>query len=241
MFRIRHFIRCSLMLLCVLCLSTALAQPSTSYGNLCVVSVIQKNSLFNFLVSLVDGLDNAQNSIRRYNDESAGRPKDRTLSSTLSAIKMAKADLECAESQISGYRDSVHAPIRQSAQAIASLFSRLANLQGQTILEFQAAIDSGPKDFNLKIFVARQATRIAAVDAEWQQLVPAVFRAASMASTNLSSTGPAPDLTLMSIQRAHIMKKLKTTFGEDVTKGPARDQKAVITAGAVFYETLNNP
>lgn len=166
-------------------MSAGLVQPSPSHADLCVASVVDRNSPFHFLTSLTDGLGYGQTSIQRYNERAQGSPKGSSLFSMLARIKLAKADLECAESQLDGYRASTHSTIRQSAEATASLFSRLSSLQGQSLLDFQDAIDAGPADFNLGTFVARQAARIAAVDAEWKGLVPAVVLATHMLTKNI--------------------------------------------------------
>lgn len=238
--RTRRFFPCRPLLLCVIFAITGLIQPSPSHADLCIASVVEQNSPFHFFMSLTDGLGYAQTSIQRFNEGTHASPKGGSLLSMLSVVKLAKADLECAESQLGGYRTSAHAPIRQSAEATASVFARLSSLQGQTLFDFRAAIDAGPDGFDLGTFVTRQTARIAAVDEEWKGLVPAVVLAAHMVTGGHSSTGPPAQATLTPIQRAEIRQRLRAIFGENITKGAARGQKAVAAAGAVLFEALNN-
>ncbi len=240
LFRSRRFAYCRPLLLYVFCMLAGLVQPPPSDADLCIASVVEKNSPFHFLLSLTDGLGYAQTSIQRFNKGTQGSPKGSFLLSMLSVIKVAKADLECAESQVDGYRTSSHPAIQQSAEATASVFARLSSLQGQSLLDFRAAIDAGPDDFNLGTFVTKQAARIVAADAEWKGLVPAVVLATYMVTKNHSSTGQMVNVALTPVQRAEILQKLRATFGEGITKGAARGQKAVVAAGAVLYEALNN-
>lgn len=221
-------------------MSAGLVQPPPSHADLCIASMVEKNSPFHFLISLTDALGYAQTSVQRFNEGTQVSPKENSFLSKLSVFKLAKADLECAESQLDGYRTSPHATIRQSAEATASVFARLSSLQGQTLLDFRAAIDAGPEGFSLETFVARQAARIAAADAEWKRLVPAVVLATHTVTKSHSATGQMANVALTPIQRAGILQKLKAIFGDSIMNEAGRGQKAVATAGAVLYEALNN-
>ena len=232
---------CHVIVFWLFCTAAGLLLPPPSHARTCIASVANKNNLFHFLTGLVEGLGYAQISIQRYSGKTQGSPINSSLFSMLSVIKLAKEDLECAESQLDGYRGSSHASIRQSAEAVASLFARLSNLHGQTLFDFQAAIDSGPDNFDLRAFVAKQAARIATADAEWKKLVPAVVTAANMIFPNPPSTPYLPEIGLTPVKRGEILQQLKATFGDPITKGPARGHNAVVAAAAILYEALNIP
>ncbi len=217
-----------------------LLSPFPSYASQCINSVVVEDSPFHFLRRFTDGLNYAQTSIKRYTDKTETSSDADSISSQLSVITLGKADLECAESQVAAYRMSSHAIIRQSAEVAASSFAQLARLQQQTLLDFQAAINAGPKNFKPWTFMARQAERVSAIDEAWKRLVPvAILATYSVMDKNLS-TGRVSNLALTARQRNEILEKLRATFGTEISEGNKSGHKAAVAAGPVLYEVLSN-
>lgn len=86
---------CHVIVFWLFCTAAGLLLPPPSHARTCIASVADKNNLFHFLTSLVEGLGYAQISIQRYSGKTQGSPMNSSLFSMLSVIKLAKEDLEC--------------------------------------------------------------------------------------------------------------------------------------------------
>lgn len=227
------------------CLATiailCVIQTPTNAG-LCIQPVVQKEIPYQYLVSLTDAFSYAKSGLDRF----PGRKDERADAGTLAFetfldLKLAKADLECAASQISPYSTSADRSIKRSAEVGAVSFTLLADLLDKLAADYKVLHDSPPQGHvKYETLLANQAERAAAFDEAWKMLIPAATAATYSVVEEDPQTGLMWDLALTMTQRDDIRQRLRTTFGEEVTKGMKAGQLSLVAAAAVLYEGIGN-
>lgn len=118
---------------CGMCLLTSvvafLLLCSSAHADLCFPPIVQKDSPYHYTMSLIDALSYAKSALRRMSDID---PKPDNFAFLL-ALKLSKADFECATSQVSPYVTSSNEAIHGSAKGVAAVFSQLAALNERSV------------------------------------------------------------------------------------------------------------
>jgi hypothetical protein len=157
-------------------------------------------------------------------------------------LKLGKADFECANSQVSPFVTSSNEAIKTSAKGAALVFSLLVDLQDKSVAEHKAALDSiAEGKLKLGSVLERQAELAAAYDEAWKLLIPAVIASIYAVVEVEPATGLMSRLGLTGAQRDDILKKLHSTFGNDVTGGMRTGQLPLSAAAAALYQVLGDP
>ena len=125
----------------LMALADLLLLHTPSNAGLCLPPVVEKESPYHYLLALTDSMFYAQTAIARHTGESTGS-REEDFFNLLYGFKLAKADFECAASQVSPYAKSADKAITISANAAALSFLQLAELQEQAALDFKSTLDS---------------------------------------------------------------------------------------------------
>jgi hypothetical protein len=200
---------------------------------------VEKESAYHYLLSLADSLSYAKTAVERDAGPKSSSFED-NMFNVLYAHKLVKADFECAASQVSPYTQSSDEAIQTSATGVGIAFLRLSDLQEEAINEWTKTLDAGPKAFKQGTFLKRQAERAASIDDAWKLLVPAVIAGTYGVIEKDSQTGLMSRLALTTKQRDEILEQLRSTFGEDITKGMKAGQISLVAAASTLYEVLWN-
>ncbi len=213
-----------------------------AYGGLCKPPVVKKESPFAYMVSLTDALS--------YGKEALGRldPKDQQLKDPdpltahydhLLGLKLGKADFECAASQVQPYEASSNDAIQSSAQGVALVFATLAVLNDKSVAEHKALLNSLAKGkAEPGTFLEREAQLGASYDETWKLLIPAVITGTYAVVEEDPATGRMSGLALTASQRDEILRKLRGTFGAEITKGMQAGQISLVGAAAILYQVI---
>jgi hypothetical protein len=208
------------------------------HAGLCMSPAVQKDSPYQYILSLTDALSYAKSALDRI-------PKDlNSLSShydLLLGLKLGKVDYECAGSQVSPYAASSTEAIQISAQGAALVFARLGDLQEQSVAQHTALLNSiGAQRVEPGTILEREAELGASYDAVWKLLIPAATAATYSVVEEDPTTGRMSGLALTAKQRDEILQRLRSTFGEEITKGMQEGQISLVAAAAVLYEVIGN-
>lgn len=215
---------------------------TSAYGGVCMPPVVEKESPFAYVVSLTEALS--------YGKEALGRlvPKDQELKDPdplsahydrLLGLKLGKADYECAASQVQPYKASSNDAIQTSAQGVALVFATLAALNDKSVAEHKALLNSLAKGrAEPGTFLERQAQLGASYDETWKLLIPAVITGTYAVVEEDPATGRMSGLALTASQRDEILRKLRSTFGAEITKGMQAGQISLVGAAAILYQVI---
>lgn len=211
---------------------------SPARAGLCVPPTVEKDSPYYYLVSLVDSLRYAKAALDRTSPATLG--SEPTVLKMLVGLKLAKADYDCARSQVAPYSASSNGDIKTSAEGAATVFSRLVDLDKATVAGYKALLDSAAQGRPLKpsSVLESQAELAARYDETWKYLVPAVAAGADAVVEVEPATGRASRLALTRAQRDDILQKLQSTFGDEVKGGMRGGQRPLIATAAMLYESL---
>jgi hypothetical protein len=222
-----------------ICALTLVIFPFSAEAALCYPPKVEAESPYPYLLTLADSFSYANDAIGRGNAPNATDGGDEIFQS-LVVFKKVKADFECAASQVAPYAKSSNEYISKSAELIGLTFLTLADYQEEIINDFKVALDAGPAGFKRGTFIERQAQRAASIDDTWKQLVPAAIMATYSVIELDAATGRMSRLALTSKERDEVLRRLRSTFGNDVTKGMKGGQIALVAAAASVYEVIGN-
>lgn len=223
----------------VMAIAALLMLHTPSHAGICYPLVVEKESPYRYVLTLIDSMSYAKTAIERY-EQKRSTNTDENLLMLFYGFKLAKADFECAESQVSPYSSSTNEAIQTSAEAAALSFSRLAALQEEAARDLKSALDAGPKGFKYGTALERQAEHAASLDEAWKLLPTAAIAATFSVIEKDSETQLMSRLALTASQRDEILHKLQSMFGEEVSKGIKTGQSSLAAAGAVLYEVIGN-
>ena len=238
-FTIRPYRRFHVQSLTLITIAALLMLHTPSHAGFCLPPVVEKESPYHYLLALTDSLAYAKTATERYSEERTESTQEHLLNLFLS-FKLAKADFDCAASQVSPYGTSTDRVIKASAEAAALSFFQLAELTEQAALDWKSTLDSGPKEFKQGTFLERQAEHAASIDDAWKQLLQASIMANYSVVEKDPSTGLMSRLALTAKQRDKILQMLRSTFGEEVTKGMKAGEIPLVVAASALYEVIGN-
>jgi hypothetical protein len=159
----------------------------------------------------------------------------------LLGLKLGKADFECAESQVSPYAASSVETIQISARGAALVFARLAELHQKSVAQHTALLNSiGKGRMEPGTVLESQAELGASYDEAWKSLIPAATAATFSVVEEDPTTGRMSGLALTAKQRDKILRNLRSTFGDEITKGMKAGQTSLVASAAVLYEVIGN-
>jgi hypothetical protein len=214
------------------------AVPAES--TMCVPPTVEKDSPYHYITSLTEALSHARAAVDR-----AISPQPRQVSEVdlFIALKLGKADFDCARAQVSAYATSSNDAIKTSAEGTTLTFARLAQLNDRSVAEYKAILDSVGEGKPLKqgSVAERQAELAVAYDEAWKLLIPSVIAGTYAVVEEHPSTGRMSGLALTRAQRDEIIRKLRATFGEEVTRGLQAGQVPLTAAAAALYQVLGDP
>lgn len=212
---------------------------SEAQAGLCTPPTVQKESPYHYIVSLAEALTYAKSGLDRSGPSGLGpRPSDFDL---LVGLKLAKADFECAKSQVSPYTTSSNESIKTSAEGAALVFSLLVDLHEKSVAEHKALLDSiATESLKPGTFLERQAELGASYDEAWKLLIPSVIAGTYAVVEVEPSTGRMSRLALTRAQRDEILEKLQSTFGNDVKKGMKAGQLPLTVAASALYQVVGD-
>lgn len=224
-----------------LAVAVASAPHATALAGVCQPPTVQKQSPYHYLVSLSEALGYAKSGLDRSSPTGLGssKPSDFDL---LFGLKLAKADFECAKEQVVPYGTSSNKAIKTSAQGATLVFALLVDLEQRSIEEYKTLLDAAAGG-NLKrgTMLERQAELAVKYDEAWKLLITAVI-ASTYAVVELEpATGRMSRLGLTRTQRDEVLKRLHSTFGDDVKGGMKAGQLPLMAAAAALYEILGDP
>lgn len=220
-------------------IATLLMLHTPSHAGLCLPHDVEKESPYRYVLTLIDSMGYAQTAIKRQEQKSSTNTEE-TLFQLFYGFKLAEADFDCAEFQVSPYVSSTNEAIRTSAKGAALSYSRLGALQEEAALHLKLLLDAGPNEFKYGTMLERQAERAASMDEVWKLLPPAAIAATYSVIEEDPTTGRMSGLALTAKQREEILQKLRSTFGEEITKGVKAGQISLVAAAAVLYEVIGN-
>jgi hypothetical protein len=235
-FSIRPFRRFPVQSLVTIATLYLLHTPA--HAGLCMPPVVQKESPYQYILSLTDALSYAKSALDRIPKNLNSLSSDYDL---LLGLKLGKADFECAGSQVSPYAASSTETIQTSARGAASVFARLGDLQEQSVAQYTALLNSmGERRVEPGTVLEGQAELGASYDEAWKLLIPAAVAATYSVVEKDPTTGRMSRLALTAKQRDDILQQLRSTFGEEIRKGMKAGQISLVAAAAVLYEVIGN-
>jgi len=224
--------------LAVIALSSA-AVPAQ--GGLCTPPTVLRDSPYHYIASLTEALTYAKSGLDR---TAQGRQGSSSVSDfdLFLGLKLRKADFDCAGSQVSAYAASSNEAIKTSAEGATFVFTFLAKLDEQSVAEYKAFLDSiGEGKLKPGTVLERQAELGASYDEAWKLLIPAVIAGTYAVVEEDPKTGLMSRLALTRGQRDEILRKLRATFGEDITRGLKAGQLPLTAAAAALYQVVGDP
>ena len=204
---------------------------------ICIPPTVVTDSPYHYIKSLTDALSYAKDAL----DRSASlQPRQGGDVDLFVAIKLAKTDYECARSQVSPYAASTNKAIKTSADGAAFTFDRLAQLSDRTVAEYREVLNSRSEGRQLKqgTLAERQAELAVAYDETWKMLITSATAGTYAVVEENPKTGLMSGLALTRAQRDEILRKLRTTFGDDVTRGLQAGQLPLTASAAVLYQVI---
>lgn len=226
-------------LLAVMAVAILIMLDTSSHAGLCLPPAFEKESAYHYLLSLNTSFSYAKDAVERLGGKRS-TDADVEIFKVLYGLKLAKADFECAATQVSPYDASTNEAIRASANGVGAVFLRLADFQEQAAHEIELTLDAGPGEFKKGTFLERQAERAASMDETWKLLVPATIMATYSVIEEDPTTGRMSRLALTAKQRDEVLRGLRSIFGEQVTKGMKAGQISLVAAAATIYEVIGN-
>ena len=119
--------------------------------------------------------------------------------------------------------------------------ARLADLQEKSVAQHTALLNSiGEGRVDPGTVLESQAELGASYDEAWKLLIPAATAATYSVVEEDPATGRMSGLALTAKQRNEILQKLRSEFGEEITKGMKAGQISLVAAAAVLYEVIGN-
>jgi len=194
-------------------------QPAIVHTGMCLHPNAPVESPYHYMVNLVDALSYGKSALDRFKKS----PAERGVADyydLLYGLKLGIAHFECAASQVRPYLRSSNEAIEGSAEGVAVVFLKLADLHQQSVEEYKTLLDSvDEKSLKLGTFIDKQAQRGADYDATWKLLVTAVILGTYAIVEADPTTGLMSGLALTPAERDQILAKLRSTFGQQVTGG----------------------
>ena len=87
----------------------------------------------------------------------------------------------------------------------------------------------------------RQADLCIAYDEAWELLVPSDVASTDVVVEENASTGRMSGLALTRAERDEILRKLRATFGDDITRGLQAGQVPLTASAAALYQVIGDP
>ena len=225
----------------VQCLGVIIALLTTFnsvHAGHCIPPDAQRESAYHYVLSLTEAMSYAKSALDRIpeNMDSPSRNYDLFL-----AFKLGKADYLCAGSLVTPYVASSNEAIHSSAETAATVFARLAELQDDSAVQHKTFLNSiGKGNMEPGTILEERAELGALYDQTWK-LLPIAATVGTYAVVEADpATGLMSRLALTAKQRDEILHKLRSTFGEQVTKGVKTGQISLVAAAAVLYEVIGN-
>lgn len=193
---------------------------------------------YSFLDSFIQALRRGETGI-----QSTSAVDDQfNLLDHLYALKRAANEFSCAQETLLPYERSSQKAISTGAMAAASTFELLAEIQDKKVEEIRAYLDAAAGGLNKPgSFFERIADLANTQNEVWKSLLDAAVAATYSIPAVDPATGLMSHSTLTKSQHQLLLKELKTSFGERVTKGLQAGQPAYLGAAAVLYEVLSDP
>ncbi len=218
---------------------TVVCIATSAQASVCLPPKVEKESPYRYVLTLADALSYAKSALDR---AAATQGPSVGNFELLLALKLGKADLECAESQVAPFVGSLNKPIKLSAQVAAAVFSQLAKLQQRSVDEHKTLLDSiAAGQVKPGTVLERQAELVASYDEAWKNLIPAVIASTYALIEIEPATGLMSRLGLTRAQRDEILKALTSTFGNAVTGGMKAGQIPLIAAASALYQVVGDP
>jgi hypothetical protein len=213
---------------------------SVALAGVCPPPTVQKESPYHYLLSLTDALSHAKSGLDRTSPAGLGsRATDFDL---LFGLKLGKGDFECAKAQVSPYVTSSNEAIKTSAQGAALVFSLLVDLQDKSVAEHKAFLDAAAEGkVKPGTTLERHAELAASYDEAWKLLITAVIASTYAVVEVEPATGLMSRLGLTRVQRDEVLKKVHSTFGDEVKRGMKAGQLPLVAAAAALYQVLGDP
>ena len=213
-----------------------------AHAGVCQPPTVEKESPYRYAVTLADALSYAKSALDRTSPATLG--SEPTNFAVLFAMKLAKADFECAQSQVEPFVPSSNEAIETSARGAGMAFKLLAAFVQKTIDDHKALLDSVAEGKPLKPGTAleREAELAASADDVWKNiLIPSVIAGTYAVVEVDQTTGLMSRLALTRAERDQILQRLTSTFGDEVKAGLAVGQIPLMTAAAVLYKVVGDP
>ena len=215
-----------------------------AYGGLCMPPAVEKESPYAYMVSLTEALSHGKEGLDRLDarDQGLKAPDPSSVHyDLLLALKLGKADYECAATQVQPYVASSNEAIQTSAKGVAFVFISLGALNDKSVAEHTAmlnAIAEGKGEIGT--FLERRAELAKSYDETWKLLVPMVITGTYAVVDKDPTTGLMSGLAMTAVQRDQILGKLRRTFGDEITKGIKAGQISLVAAAAVLYHVIGS-
>lgn len=131
--------------------------------------------------------------------------------------------------------------ISKSAELAVLVFSELAALQDESVTQYKALLNSiGEGKVAPGTVIEKQAELGATYDETWKLLPMAATAGTYAVVEKDSTTGRMSGLALTAKQRDEILKQLRLTFGDEVTKGITTGQISLVASAAILYDVIGN-
>jgi len=131
--------------------------------------------------------------------------------------------------------------IKGSAEGVAVVFLKLADLHQQSVEEYKTLLDSiDEKSLKLGTFIDNQAQRGADYDETWKLLITSVILGTYAIVEADPTTGLMSGLALTPAERDQILAELRSTFGQQVTGGMQAGQSSLVAAASALYGVIGD-
>jgi hypothetical protein len=131
--------------------------------------------------------------------------------------------------------------IHGSAESAAFVFASLMDLNDKSVADHKAVLNRiGDGKIEVGTLMEKQAELSASYDHTWKLLLPAAILGTYAIVEKDATTGLMSRLALTAVQRDEILRKLRETFGDQVTHGLQVGQISVVAAAAALYEVIGN-
>jgi hypothetical protein len=206
-----------LVALAIICVSC-----SSVLAGLCIPSKAEPESPYHFMVSFAGALSYAQSALDRVEGAETSTDPVATATNLLFGLRLAQGDFDCAIRSIGDYTSNSKEAIKTSATSAKLSFIVLKKLQGDYAAKYRELIDSG-KEVKLGTYLDEVAKLGSASDDLWKDLI----LAAILGTYTVIEEDPDTHVSRLALpaqQRDEILLKLRSTFGDSVTKGLQQDR-----------------
>jgi hypothetical protein len=198
------------------------------------------DSSYHYLLALTDALNYAKTGRDRVRNASDNPDTMAAMTELMINIKLADKDYSCAADILKPYLASSNKAIATSAEAAATVFDALVQLDKQSLAMLKNILNNDPNATNLGDLAERLSDLGAQADDIWKLLPMATISATYSIIEKDPATQKMSRLNITALQRTEVLSRLKGTFGPSILKGMQAGQLPLEGAAGALCEFLTD-